>query len=126
MRRIVGTLLILLFWLGPLAAILPANGESRLPACCRRHGIHHCTMPGDSAAEQGDRSTAAFSAPSRCPRFPDAAPASTAPAFAFTAIHAGFPAPLSQIYSRGAIRAAARQSRLRTESDRGPPAPAFA
>lgn len=122
MRRIVGTFLILLFWAGPLAAILPGSAESRLPACCRRHGAHHCTMPGDPAAEQGDGSGQVFKAPSRCPQFPHAA-AFTFPTLAFAITSANLPSPLVQILSPRAIQASARLSQLRVHADRGPPSP---
>jgi hypothetical protein len=67
MRRIVGMFLVLLFWLGPLAAILPVNAELRLPACCRRLGAHHCTM----SAQAVSGSTPVFSASLHCPNFPE-------------------------------------------------------
>ena len=50
MRRALTIFLILNLWLGPLAAILPASDESRLPPCCRRHGAHHCAMAARMAA----------------------------------------------------------------------------
>jgi hypothetical protein len=70
MRRGISISLVLLFWLGPMAAALGLGGdESRLPACCRRHGEHHCGM-GTDAAQAADEPGAAFSAPARCPYFP--------------------------------------------------------
>jgi hypothetical protein len=73
MRRVLAMLLVLFFGLGPLTATLQADEAARLPACCRRHGAHHCAMAG----EIGGRTVAsaanlkpAWSAPSRCPLYP--------------------------------------------------------
>ena len=44
MRRIYASLLLLLFCTG-LALPFVQGGPNRLPACCRRAGKHHCTMP---------------------------------------------------------------------------------
>ncbi len=74
MRRVVGVFLILLFWLGPLAAVLPANAESRLPACCRRNGAHHCALSAASHPYSGG--SPVFAHPSQCPSFPDSVIAS--------------------------------------------------
>ncbi len=35
---------------GAAGGLLPASDESRLPACCRRHGAHHCAMAMRMAA----------------------------------------------------------------------------
>ena len=73
MRRILSLVLLAAFGL-PVAApafTLGQDVESSLPACCRRHGAHHCTM--------GNMQRAADSAPvasSRCPSYPQP---STAP-----------------------------------------------
>ena len=56
----------------PLATPLVAastDSDSRLPACCRRHGIHHCTM-GVAAALTS--SEPALQAPP-CPLYPSVA-----------------------------------------------------
>src|SRR5450759_2465885 len=75
MRRSLSILLVVLFWLAPLAALLPGSDEARLPACCRRHGVHHCTMSADTAGAATDTGHH-LSAPSRCPRYPGSPPAS--------------------------------------------------
>src|ERR1700738_4709727 len=68
MRRWLSISLIGLFWLAPLAALLPAIDEAHLPACCRRHGVHHCVMSADATYAAG--SSHILSAPSRCADFP--------------------------------------------------------
>jgi hypothetical protein len=71
LRRMLAITLLIAFGL-PLAAPLLAastDTDSNLPACCRRHGKHHCSMGiGSSAAS----SVAAFQAPP-CPAYPTVA-----------------------------------------------------
>jgi|SRR5579872_4050171 len=80
MRRSLSILFSLFFALGPLVALFGEDYDARLPACCRRHGAHHCAMSSDAP----DRATASntgpshfFAAPSRCPLYPHATPAPT-------------------------------------------------
>ena len=120
MRRSLGVFLILLFWLGPMLSLLPASAESRLPACCRRHGAHHCAMIA-AAYFVPPGAPPQLGAPSQCPLFPGSAAASTAPVHALPALAAGLPVLLAQPHSPAAGRAAARLSQLRTRSNRGPP-----
>ena len=68
MRRGLSILLVLLFAAGPLSFVLSASGDASLPACCRRHGAHHCAMDAQVAA--GAPGDAILKAPSRCPQFP--------------------------------------------------------
>ena len=126
MRRTFSISLIVLLWLGPLAAVLPGLNESRLPFCCRRHGVHHCAMDGDAQAAQSGEAGAAFSAPSRCPQFPALPAATTGRAFLATASATIDQGLTVDVYAPGAIRAAARAGLLRTRSDRGPPAMSMA
>jgi hypothetical protein len=55
MRRALSISLVLLLWLGPFAAVLPGIDESRLPLCCRRHGVHHCADADKRFSERGFR-----------------------------------------------------------------------
>lgn len=73
MRRLVSITLLLMFGF-PLTAPLFALGsttESRLPACCRIHGKHHCMMSMEEleALLNGEHFT---SEPTKCPLFPKA------------------------------------------------------
>ena len=122
MRRTLCMFLILSFWLGPLAAILPANSESRLPACCRRHGAHHCAMSADMAAQVASGSAPMLTAPSHCPSYPGSVVPSTEPVQALAASPAGLPALLAEPRLPSASRAAGRLSQIRTHAGRGPPA----
>ncbi len=131
MRRGLSISLILFFWLGPLAATLPslAGDESRLPACCRRHGAHHCTMSAQMMGQTAAQIRAALeasgpilTAPSHCPFFPQHIATLTAPLHALAAVSVGLPVQLARPHSPAASRAAARVSQRRTRDDRGPPA----
>ncbi|MGA2888275.1 MAG: hypothetical protein ABSE51_09515 [Terracidiphilus sp.] len=133
MKRWLSILLILLFWLGPLAANLPASQESRLPACCRRNGAHHCTgstsiasgmaVPMDEAASN---STPVIAAPTHCPLFPDYTAIPTKAGHALTASEVGPPVLLEQHHSPATGRAAARLSQIRAHAGRAPPASSLA
>src|SRR5689334_11727891 len=52
MRRTLALLLIALFSLSLLTPLFAADERQELPACCRRDGQHHCSMPSRSAADQ--------------------------------------------------------------------------
>ena len=72
MRRGFSIFLILFFGLGPLSAFVDSSQDAGLPACCRRHGAHHCTMYAEIMAMRAGRSidpTPSFSAPPTCPLY---------------------------------------------------------
>lgn len=121
MRRTLCAFLILSFWLGPLTAILPASAESRLPACCRRHGAHHCVMSAEMAAQVASGSAPFFAAPSHCDSYPGCMVLFTEPVQAVAASPAGLPLLLAEPHSPLASRAEARLSQIRTRASRGPP-----
>lgn len=124
-RRGLSILLIVFFSLGPMAATLEANDESRLPVCCRRHGSHKCAMSQDMAgrmAQMASGSGPAFGAPAHCPYFPGYLARSVAQVDALAASSVSLPFVLAQIHSPAASRAAARLSQIRTRAGRGPPA----
>jgi hypothetical protein len=120
MRRAFSILFVILFALGPLAVALDGDNGS-LPACCRRHGAHHCAMSVGMAAmvAQSD-GMPILTAPSTCPYFPGyaVAPSTT---FALAAPAASLPGLLVQPHTPAAARAAAHVSQLRTRAVRGPP-----
>jgi len=76
MRRALSILLILLFSAGPLSFALNASEDVSLPACCRRHGAHHCAM-GSMEGASGNASDTIIKTPSHCPQFPQRANART-------------------------------------------------
>jgi hypothetical protein len=124
MRRTVCVSLILLFWLGPFAAALPATAETRLPACCRRSGAHHCAMPAAMvviAVHASPGSAPRLTAPAHCSSYPGFMLASTGPIEALITSPAWLGVTLAEPHSPAARRAAARLSELRTRANRGPP-----
>ncbi len=99
MRRFLAILLVLFFGLGPLSATLEASDDAYLPACCRRHGAHHCAMAAMMAAtraRQRQDSTPAFSAPSTCPYYPGSAVMLLGPAHALAVSAAAMPSLRAQ------------------------------
>jgi hypothetical protein len=105
--------------LTPLFA-LTTTPEQKLPACCRRAGIHHCTSPStDSSQSDAVRLSAT---PSHCPSYPDALP---------TASHGVFAISILTLVNRDLPKAAvilpigntSRPDATRiTRTTRGPPA----
>lgn len=96
MRRAISILLLVLLWLPSLTAMAQGRGgESRLPACCRRNGAHHCEMPEGMASRivaANSGKTALIGAPSHCPLYPAAQNATLRPIFAVTPQPASLPA----------------------------------
>jgi hypothetical protein len=124
MRRALTILMILFFGLGPFAATLSASDEASVPACCRRHGAHHCAMSARSAALLLETASGQhlFTAPASCPYFPGYTVAPNTTVLALTVAPAGLQDLLSVPHSPAASRAAARVSQVRTRAGRGPPA----
>lgn len=126
MRCVFSILLTLLVGLAPILEAVPAGAlrsgwtgkvdESRIPACCRRHGQHHCMM---DALE--DESVPVAIAPNGCP-YPPRSLLSTAPGIA--ALPGGRAVVLLSLTRRRALqtaRAAAWMNERRAWPKRGPP-----
>jgi hypothetical protein len=131
MRRILSILLLLVLGLGPVgAADGLASGlrsgwtgkvdESRVPACCRRDGKHHCSMSAEQFADLSGET--AIAARESCPCMPQAL-ASTAPQLSALAKNApaaiGTPA---QSHAPGTVTSVAHSGNRRDWPRRGPPA----
>ncbi len=127
MRRVLSTFLILFFWLGPLSVLLPASEDARMPACCRRHGAHHCAMAMQTAVMLAEDASGKHivTAPSTCPAYPGSTAATTTAPQAMAAALLSLPMLLAQPHSSAAGRATARLSQIRTRAGRGPPVIAF-
>jgi hypothetical protein len=124
MRRALSILLIGFFSLGPLTAWSGADDDSRLPACCRRHGRHHCAMSEEAVialAREASGSTPIFTAPAHCPYFPEYLTRSMAPSQWLAATAVSLPAPLSQAHSPAALPVSIRLQPIRARAGRGPP-----
>ena len=123
MRRVVGTILVFLLWLGPFAAILPANAEARLPACCRRHGAHHCEMAGTAGLGKSSPGPV-FGAPRHCPSYPTNLTRSTAPTGVLATDSVRVFAQVARPAVPSNSRLVIHSTLLKTRANRGPPSPA--
>jgi hypothetical protein len=124
MRRILSIFFVLLFGLSPLSAALGAEEDTRIPACCRRLGAHHCAISMGRAATMAEAASGRHivKAPATCPLFPGYTAATASAPQALTASPLSLPSLLTQSHSPAASRAAARLSQIRTRASRGPPA----
>ena len=118
MRRCVSILLLLIACVGPLSALLPGSEEARLPACCRRHGAHHCSMP-EAATGPASGAEHLLSASRQCPLYRCVTAAGTA-VFTPASGVAIAEARTAELVTTARAHAAVKQSR--TTADRGPPA----
>ena len=125
MRRSFSIFLVLLFGLSPLASAFDAGQEASLPACCRRHGAHHCAMAMEAArrAEQGQgTSFPAFTSPLTCSHYPSPATLMTGPVPALASLPGRWPALAARAFAHPATLAAAFSRPATTHAGRGPPA----
>ncbi|MGP8251825.1 MAG: hypothetical protein ACLQHF_07305 [Terracidiphilus sp.] len=125
MRRGFSIFLILMFGLGPLSSLIDGSEDANLPACCRRHGAHHCAFEARIAAsaEQAQSGkTPVVSAPMTCPSYPGAIALLSAPSQALAAAsrHAGALQPFE--YVQVATLTAPLSKPAQTHAGRGPPA----
>jgi hypothetical protein len=66
MRRVLASLLVALFSLSLIApAVFASDPDSKLPACCRRDGKHHCGM-----ASHAESPTSPAAQTAKCDLFP--------------------------------------------------------
>ena len=122
MRRLLSILLLAAFAL-PIVAPMLALGQdpdSNLPACCRRHGQHHCTM-----LDKGN-DPAAHRVLAPCPAWPQRAVTSSVVSHHFVGPVSSSGIPLRAI----ALATPPSQAHLvhiseRLHPKRGPPAESF-
>jgi len=121
MRRIVGICLVLLYWLAPIVALVPASAESRLPACCRRGGSHHCTMNMGERAANADGHTHLAAPSPKCPYCPVQLKAAHTALSLKQSIAGPFVSPAS--HPQGVVQSESKRriARDRSRSKRGPP-----
>jgi hypothetical protein len=125
MRRGLSIFLVLFFLLSPLASALDAGQDASLPACCRRHGAHHCAMEMQAASprpQAQSETTPVVSTPLTCPYYPGPATMMTGPAPALASRAAGLPATLEQTFAPTAWQSGALSHSATTHAGRGPPA----
>jgi hypothetical protein len=126
MRRALSILMVVVFWMPSLAPVFSSatTEEASVPACCRRHGQHHCMMNEAERATLQALGAAApeFRAPTpKCPyqqpAFRQAAQGAYAvpPSQVVYAALVSHPTGLAQTHSKW------RVSRERSRQKRGPP-----
>jgi hypothetical protein len=124
MRRGFSIFLILFFGLGPLSAFVDNSADAGLPACCRRHGAHHCAMYAQIMAMRAGRGidpTPGFSVPLTCPLYHGPTFSMLMPAHALTAVTSLRP-ELTRTPASAFERIAAFSRPSRAYAGRGPPA----
>jgi len=125
MRRCFSIFLILFFGLGPLSALAEGTEDASLPACCRRHGAHHCAMSAQMMAMRAGLpadATPEFSVPSTCPLYRGPALYMLMPAHALAAAPAALRAEFTRARAPALERMAAFSCPNRAHAVRGPPA----
>lgn len=119
----------LILGFGPLLTAAPAMAsgwsadaaESHLPACCRRHGVHHCNMgSGAGMSLAGHDHETTISAGGCCPCWPASPATSTAP-FAAIQDTSTTIRLIVELRSAPQAKVAAGISERRTWPQRGPP-----
>jgi hypothetical protein len=120
MRRVLALLLMALFSFSLISpAVFASDPDSKLPACCRRGGTHHCAM----MAMQSESPSGSAVQPGRCPLFPSAkdvpaGPAASLPEF-FRVISTGLLTHSAFIRESESL---SLSSYSRAGQKRGPPA----
>lgn len=126
MRKLISILLMAIFGLSFVLPMLAMgqNAEAGLPACCRRHGKHHCMMSMDECGKLVGSHDPQFKAPTeKCPYSPSSvASARPNPLAAQILDVAIYGALFSQLAGFTQTEAKRRISRDRSNGKRGPPA----
>ena len=126
LRKFLATLMLVLFggfYAAPLVQATSSDPESSLPACCRRHGHHHCATVDQVMMATSSSGPQIGQTPQHCPFYPHSTTAPVvrshpglAPSAAFFANIVSHPAVQPQ------VRAVYRLSLDRSRQKRGPPA----
>jgi hypothetical protein len=123
LRRLLSILLLVVFGLpvvSPLFA-MESMDQTRLPACCRRDGKHHC-MASMSDRNGLRQTTRAFSTPTeKCPYCPSAVIAVHTDLLALPPAKAVFASLVSHPSGTAQTDSLRRISRDRSRQKRGPP-----
>lgn len=124
MRRVPAILLLALFSFSLIGPALWADADSRLPACCRRDGKHHCAMMNmdQDAAQAQSSGLAVRAATTRCPFFPKGG--AVLPQSGAALLAAAQPARVSVLFRMAVLAEAAAGYRFsfdRSHHKRGPP-----
>jgi len=125
LRRFLAVLLLSffgVFYAMPLVQAASSDPEAGLPACCRRHGKHHCAMMDQYLKASKSGAPKLRTIPQHCPFYPHSSTTSSvrsnsalAPSSAFFAQVVSHPSVHPQ------VRAVYRLSLDRSRQKRGPP-----
>jgi hypothetical protein len=127
MSRLTSIALLLVFSFSLIAPLLALGqkAESKVPACCRRNGKHHCAMSMAESTAANQTRTQVGAPPEKCPYCPSSmatnghAPLAFAAASSVLGTTDTLTAVLAQTESKWRI------SRDRSRQKRGPPHVAF-
>jgi hypothetical protein len=110
------------FYAAPLLQAASSDPDAGLPACCRRHGKHHCAMMDRYLKSIDSGTPQVRTTPQHCPLYPHS---SNAPVVRYDAGLAPSPAIFAQVVSYPAVHpqthAVYRLSLDRSRQKRGPP-----
>lgn len=121
MRRICAVVLFAALCAGPALPVFAAESAPEIPACCRAHGKHRCTMRGIAA--MGDTPSQQAVVP-KCPFLPSlgwnavSGPSALFPKTAQSMFALAQSRPVAQAQTKALFRI----SFSRTRQKRGPPA----
>jgi hypothetical protein len=124
-KLIAGLMLALIgaFYAVPLIQAPSADPEASLPACCRRHGRHHCAMMDQMKKAVTSGQPQIGQTPQHCPLYPHS---TTAPVVRYDPGLAPSAAFFANVISHPAVHpqthAVYRLSLDRSRQKRGPPA----
>jgi hypothetical protein len=115
-------LLLVVFGTSLIGPALSADGDSNLPACCRRNGRHQCAMIDSMGQQESPAGPAIQSARMKCPVFPKVGPVSAySKAFGLRTSEAIFASIVRHPAVQPQIEALYRVSFSRASQKRGPP-----
>lgn len=125
LRKFLAILMLFLFgafYAAPLVQAASNDPDSGLPACCRRHGKHHCAMMDLYLKSIASGAPHVRTAPEHCPFYPHSKTASVVSSHAGLAPSAAiFAAVVSHPAVRPQTHAVYRLSLDRSRQKRGPP-----
>jgi hypothetical protein len=118
MRRAVALALMLILSSLLMAPLFASDPEANLPACCRRHGKHHCMM-----SEQRDGGSGFAAVREKCPFFPAICCASHSTQLRPEAARHFEPVTLHATLGAAVVQGGFRLCSPRSHRKRGPPSP---
>jgi len=121
MRRAIAFSMLLLFSWTLMAPLFAPDADASLPACCRRHGKHHCNMGAMAGQTHGQRGFTTVA--EKCPCRPSSASAVHSPNFKPEASGLLYAEVVSHPARAPQTEALYRLSLLRSHQKRGPPTP---